>query len=447
MKRLLLLLGLLFVFLFSMHGQAVPDTVQFVVMVDNISPLRVGQKLTLTYVANRKMDSFSEPDLSRFEVIGEMTVKQAEQAIPQMIGDTVYQTWESRNYTVSVKEPGEVVLPSATAVIEGKNYTCVERIMTAILPADINKVSHSWHIEPAHPGVDEPFRLIMTFSTKPDELIPPVDFAKLIPVNPTPLFISDSSRPDKDFTYSFWVKAEDRGTYELPTVLVHFAGKPYAIYDIKIQVGSFYEKYIGAILILLLGGIGFMLFIRRFNREGKEETAAFVIRTGRLNLDFWDACTHFGFPIFLFSLPLLMIAVGLYYEFTEGKQVMDDSVLLWFLVLPTVIGVISTYVQQWKLYFKTVNTNLSKEKLDKIIEEVGKERKWIFDYVGDDCVVAHTKPGIFAASWGEQIFIVFDQGKVWVNSVCDLQKRSSVTSFGRTTAHVESLIKAISGRL
>lgn len=443
MKKLLFILGMLSVFIFSMQGQTSPDTVQFAVMVNNISPLRLGQKLTLTYFANRKMDSFSEPDLSRFEVIEGMTVKQAKQAIPQIIGDTIYQTWENRNYTVSVKEPGEVTLPSATAVIEGKNYTCEGRTMTVIPPADIDNVSHSWHTEPAHPNVGEPFRLIITFSTKPDEAIPPVDFVKLTPVNKIPLIISDSSRPDKDFSYSFWVKAEERGMYELPNILVHFANKPYAVYDIKIQVGNFYEKYIGAFLILLLGGVGFIIFIRRFNREGKEETAAFVIRTGRLNLDFWDASTHFGFPLFLFSLPLIMIAVGLYYAFAEDKQTINDSILLWMIVVPVILGMISTYVQQQKLYFKTVRTNLSKEELCKIMEEVGKGRKWIFDYVGDDCVVAHTKPGIFAASWGEQIFMVFDQGKVWVNSICDLQKRSSVTSFGRTTEHVRSLIKAI----
>lgn len=439
-------MGLLLVLTTSMRGQTPPDTVQFMVMVDNISPLRVGQKLTLTYFVNREINFFSEPDLSQFNVIEGMTKKQAKQAIPQITGDSIYQTWESRDYTVSVKEPGKVVLPSTTIVVDGKNYTCQERIMTAIPPADINNVSHTWHTEPAHPNVGEPFRFILTFNTKPDEAIPFVDFWKLIRVNPTPLIISDTSRPNEDFSYSFLVKAEERGIYELPNILVHFSNKPYAVYDIKIQVGNFYEKYIGAFLILLLGGVGFVISIRKFNREGKEETAAFVIRTGRLNLDFWSAGTHFGFPVFLFSFPLLVVVFELYYTFTDDKQMIDDSVFLWMIVLPLILGVIFTYIQYQKLYLKTVRTELPKEELYKIIEEVGKTRKWIFDYVGDDCVVAHTNPGKFAASWGEQIFIVFDQGKVWVNSICDLNRRSSITSFGRTTEHIQALMKAITDK-
>lgn len=446
MKKLLFVFNLLFVFVISIQAQTPPDTVQFIVMVDNISPLRVGQKLTLIYFANRKIDSFSEPDLSRFDVIERMEKKQIEHAIPQLIGDTVYQTWESRNYIVSVKEPGEVKFPAATAVIEGKEYICEEKTMSAISPANINDVSHQWRIEPESPKPNELFRLTITFSTKPDEAVPPIDFGKLTPVNLSPLIISDTSRPDGEFGYSFWVKGEEGGVYELPTILVHFAGKPYAIYDIKIQVDTFYERYIGVVLLFILAGLCTVLFIRKFNREGKEETAAFVIRTGKLNLDVWSAGTHFEFPIFLFFLPIIIVAVGLYYDFSSEKQNMDNSAVLWMITISAILCMIFTYIQYQRLRCKPVSTELPKEELYKIIEEVGKTRKWIFDYVGDDCVVAHTESGVLGGSGGEQIFVVFDQGKVWINSICDLNRRSSITSFGRTTEHMRVLTEAIRGR-
>ena len=57
--------------------------------------------------------------------------------------------------------------------------------------------------------------------------------------------------------------------------------------------------------------------------------------------------------------------------------------------------------------------------------------------------MAHTNPGMWAPTWGEQIFVVFDEGRIWVNSVNDLNKRTSIVSFGYTKRNIRRVEEAI----
>ncbi|MCD8182970.1 MAG: hypothetical protein LUE99_07565 [Bacteroides sp.] len=49
-----------------------------------------------------------------------------------------------------------------------------------------------------------------------------------------------------------------------------------------------------------------------------------------------------------------------------------------------------------------------------MIQKLGAREKWSYEHAGDDCFVGHTSPGFFSGSWGEQIFVVFDKGQVWI---------------------------------
>ena len=69
---------------------------------------------------------------------------------------------------------------------------------------------------------------------------------------------------------------------------------------------------------------------------------------------------------------------------------------------------------------------------------------WDVDHYGEDCIVAHTNPSFLSLTWGEQIFIVFDKGQVWVNSVNDLNRRTSICSFGRNKRNIRRIRDALS---
>ena len=68
---------------------------------------------------------------------------------------------------------------------------------------------------------------------------------------------------------------------------------------------------------------------------------------------------------------------------------------------------------------------------------------WDVDHYGEDCIVAHTNPSLWSMTWGEQIFVVFDKGQVWVNSVNDLNKRTSICSFGHNKRNIRRIREAL----
>lgn len=65
-------------------------------------------------------------------------------------------------------------------------------------------------------------------------------------------------------------------------------------------------------------------------------------------------------------------------------------------------------------FFGKVETKLSLDELYGVIQKLGAREKWSYEHAGDDCFVGHTSPGFFSGSWGEQIFVVFDKGQVWI---------------------------------
>ena len=86
---------------------------------------------------------------------------------------------------------------------------------------------------------------------------------------------------------------------------------------------------------------------------------------------------------------------------------------------------------------------MTREELDKIINQVATELKWTIFSTNKRIVEAKTFPSFFSGSWGEQITILFDNKRVLVNSICDIDKQSSVVSMGRNKKNINRLIKEI----
>lgn len=65
---------------------------------------------------------------------------------------------------------------------------------------------------------------------------------------------------------------------------------------------------------------------------------------------------------------------------------------------------------------------------------------------GPGFFVAHTHPAWWSATWGEQIFVAHDRGGIWINSINDLNKRSSIVSFGYNRRNIRRVTEAIAAR-
>ncbi|WP_291721080.1 hypothetical protein [Bernardetia sp.] len=91
-----------------------------------------------------------------------------------------------------------------------------------------------------------------------------------------------------------------------------------------------------------------------------------------------------------------------------------------------------------------MESKISVTDLHKIIKEIATELDW-HTHVFAEGTYAQTHPPFWSGSWGEDIIVLSDKKNelVLVNSICSLQKRSSVFAFGRNRKNEQRLIKKI----
>lgn len=152
--------------------------------------------------------------------------------------------------------------------------------------------------------------------------------------------------------------------------------------------------------------------------------------------------SHYGLVGFLMIIPVFVLVFHLIAYFQNNPASIKDGELS-MVIIPLVLAVIVYLIQKRRLKFRIVQTELSGVQLKEILIKVAKELDWAFIASSKDVYVAKTNPGFFSGSWGEQITILFYQNYVFVNSICDPEKRASVVSWGRNRKNEETLIDNI----
>lgn len=168
----------------------------------------------------------------------------------------------------------------------------------------------------------------------------------------------------------------------------------------------------------------------------------YSIETGEMKLEFWDKFTHYGIVGFLFFIPAMFIFFHLQ-DYFQGTPRPFREEEIWFMIVPSLLGLLFYRLQRNRLKFKSIDTNLTREEFDPIIEKVANELEWMPYVANKKVIIAKTHPGFFSGSWGEQITILFDKNRILVNSICDPDKRSSVVSMGRNKQNMNRLIEEI----
>ena len=174
-----------------------------------------------------------------------------------------------------------------------------------------------------------------------------------------------------------------------------------------------------------------------------EQQRQFSLQTSKLQLTFWDKVSHFGIVGFLLFIPLLFVFFDLKGLLNRTPKPIREGEI-YFLIVSTLLAILFYKLQSDRLKFKEVFTTLSKQQLTDIIEKVGEELKWYPEQINENIVIAKTHPSFFSGSWGEQVTILFDTDRVLVNSICDPDKRSSLTSYRNNTKNITSFLREIS---
>lgn len=172
------------------------------------------------------------------------------------------------------------------------------------------------------------------------------------------------------------------------------------------------------------------------------EQIKYSIETGEMKIGNWDKFTHYGIVGFLFIFPAMFIFFHLKDHFQGTSRPFREGEV-WFMIIPAILGILFYRLQKRRLKFKSIDTKLTRDELDPIIEKVTKELEWTPFVNNKKIIIAKTHPSFFSGSWGEQITILFDKNRILVNSICDPDKRSSVVSMGRNKKNMNRLIKEI----
>lgn len=174
----------------------------------------------------------------------------------------------------------------------------------------------------------------------------------------------------------------------------------------------------------------------------KKEKIIESIKSSELKLEIWEIIHHFYIVGFILILPVSLLGFHLF-DIYNGKTSQLKEGEIWFYIIPPILSILFYYYQKNRLKFKIVNTNLNRNEIASIIEKVGTELKWIPYIVNEKVIIAKTNPSFLSGSWGEKITILFDSNKVYINSICDPDKRISISSMGRNKENMNKLAEEI----
>ena len=434
---------ILFLCLFTVSGVFAQGkgAVSFFCEVDTaFRQVHVGNEVQLCYLSNRKMEKHTPPvweagEVERVSGPHAMTSSRME----TVNGNSEVVSLQGFYYVIRFLKPGTFKLPVITTVIAGNTYTC-EPAVIRVLPAESSEgVVCTLTVEPPNPKSGQEFLLILTCNRKPDPRTPTFYHPDIDQLSSSGTSTTRNGQEKYRFVYK--MKAKRPGSYIITPLDLTFGGTEYPMktYQLDVESGNCLWAFI--VLFVYIGLI--IRYWMQFRRERNQELAAFVIRTGRMNLSVDNATTHYGLTMFFSIFPIVFSGMTVYNCLLGTPLYNPPLFCLGIVGVPFLLGALFAYTQYRKLFFRKVETNLSIDELYDLIQKLGAANDWYSEHAGNDCFVGHTSRGFLGSSWGEQIFVVFDKGQVWINSICDLQQRAAITSFGRTKKNIRLLEEAI----
>lgn len=165
------------------------------------------------------------------------------------------------------------------------------------------------------------------------------------------------------------------------------------------------------------------------------------IESGELKLNIGDKFGHYSIVIYMLFIPLLSIYFFIKDYFFNDPPLKQISI--WINIGLILISIFCYLLQRKRLRFQILETSLNSQEAMIIFEEAIQTLGWTIKRKRDKEILAKTHPHWLTGSWGEQVTILFDDKKIYINSICDLDKKASVASFGNNKKNVVSLIDEI----
>lgn len=160
----------------------------------------------------------------------------------------------------------------------------------------------------------------------------------------------------------------------------------------------------------------------------------------RLKLTLPQKLTHYGIVIFMllivsFTLKSLFeIYVTKTYTGVRTAEEQINSCLP-FLIL----AVIFAFIQYRRLNFKECKISFTEPQFQEAVKRTETQLEWRIEKNNRFQLIAHRRDWL--GSWGELITIIKERDKVFINSICDPDRMSSIVSYGWNRKNIKTFLK------
>jgi len=166
------------------------------------------------------------------------------------------------------------------------------------------------------------------------------------------------------------------------------------------------------------------------------------IETGELQLTLTNKFNHYSIVAWLCFPSIFLLLLHLYKKIIGDPAYFADGEIE-IIVCTSVLALLFYWLQKSRLKFKKLSINFPAKELMSYLQELCKEWDWTIAYHDNHTVIAKTNVSFFSGSWGEQVTVLFTQNLVLVNSICDLDKKSSLVSMGHNRENVKAVTDLI----
>jgi cytochrome c oxidase subunit IV len=154
------------------------------------------------------------------------------------------------------------------------------------------------------------------------------------------------------------------------------------------------------------------------------------IEKKELQLNFEGRFTHYGIVSFLLFIALFFI-LNQVNDYLKNQMYIRLSDIILFIVLPTLLSILYYFIQKRKLKLIVIDTSLTPKEVSDIFSEVASEQGWGVSQQTSNILIANTPCSFRSGSWGEQVTLLLFKNQIFLNSICDPERRPSIVSYGR----------------
>jgi hypothetical protein len=169
-----------------------------------------------------------------------------------------------------------------------------------------------------------------------------------------------------------------------------------------------------------------------------------MVEQKRVKLTIRQALTHYSIVWFFLVIPGViiydLIKVYITNTFTEDRSPIE---LIKTIICYIVIAIFLYFIQWRRLRFSIYKIPHSEDNFEEAFKMTVKELDWKVAINQRNYKQATTPSSILTGSWGERITIINDGNRFLINSICDPDKRPSVSSFGWNKKNVRTFLETL----